>query len=556
MAPTYVKGRILVMAKSGLSDAAISTALTERTGGRGRRIGSTGLHIVDLPAGASEQAMVDSLSRHPHFKFAELDRIVPAQLVTNDPYLGSEWHLANIGVGQAWDSASGGGVIVAILDTGVDATHPDLAAQLVAGWNVYDNNANTSDVYGHGTKVAGTVAAAANNGIGVAGVAAAARIMPIRISDLTGSASYSAMAQGLTWAADRGARVANISYVAAGSAAVISAANYMKSKGGLVVTSAGNYGTDAGIAPTTAMIPVSATDSNNALTSWSSFGSFVALAAPGAGIYTTTSGGGYAAVSGTSFSSPVTAGVIALMMSARPTMSNANVESLLYASALDLGTAGRDVYYGYGRVDAAAAVAATMAATLITADTASPVVSVDTPLGASSVSGLVTVGVTATDNVGVSRVELRVNGALLATDTSAPYTFSFDSAVLRNGTVSLVATAYDAAGNAGISPTVSLSVVNTLLADTTPPTVSITNPANGSSVSGQQTVQVSAADNAGAAGIQQTLYVDGVKVATATGGSLSFKWNTQRLSSGSHTLQAVARDAAGNSSSQIITVNR
>lgn len=556
MAPTYVKGRILVMAKSGLSDAAISTALTERTGGRGRRIGSTGLHIVDLPAGASEQAMVDSLSRHPHFKFAELDRIVPAQLVTNDPYLGSEWHLANIGVGQAWDSASGGGVIVAILDTGVDATHPDLAAQLVAGWNVYDNNANTSDVYGHGTKVAGTVAAAANNGIGVAGVAAAARIMPIRISDLTGSASYSAMAQGLTWAADRGARVANISYVAAGSAAVISAANYMKSKGGLVVTSAGNYGTDAGIAPTTAMIPVSATDSNNALTSWSSFGSFVALAAPGAGIYTTTSGGGYAAVSGTSFSSPVTAGVIALMMSARPTMSNANVESLLYASALDLGTAGRDVYYGYGRVDAAAAVAATMAATLITADTASPVVSIDTPLGASSVSGLVTVGVTATDNVSVSRVELRVNGALLATDTSAPYTFSFDSAVLRNGTVSLVATAYDAAGNAGISPTVSLSVVNTLLADTTPPTVSITNPANGSSVSGQQTVQVSAADNAGAAGIQQTLYVDGVKVATTTGGSLSFKWNTQRLSSGSHTLQAVARDAAGNSSSQIITVNR
>ena len=127
---------------------------------------------------------------------------------------------------------------------------------------------------------------------------------------------------------------------------------------------------------------------------------------------------------------------------------------------------------------------------------------------------------------------------------------------MPSGTVSLIATTYDAAGNAGTSPTVSLSVVNTLLADTTPPTVSITNPANGSSVSGQQTVQVSAADNAGAAGIQQTLYVDGVRVATATGGSLSFKWNTQRLGSGNHTLQAVARDAAGNSSTQIICVKR
>lgn len=189
-----VKGRVLVMTRAGLPAAALDRIVSPH-GGKTRRVGNSDLHIVDLPAGASEQAVATLLARHPHLKFAELDQVVRPGLATNDPYLGSQWHLTRIGAVAAWDSTLGAGVTIAILDTGVDGTHPDLAPLLVPGWNVYDNSSNTADVYGHGTKVAGAAAAAANNGTGVAGVAGAARIMPIRISDASGGATFSAMAR-------------------------------------------------------------------------------------------------------------------------------------------------------------------------------------------------------------------------------------------------------------------------------------------------------------------------------------------------------------------------
>lgn len=557
--PAFAPGRILVMPRAGLPDAALSKILDDNGGGKTRRVGKSELRIVDLPAG-KERSMVEKLSRHPHIKFAEVDRLVKVSATTNDPYLGSEWHIQKIGATTAWDSAFGTGVTIAILDTGVDGTHPDLAGSMVQGWNVYDNNSNTADVYGHGTKVAGAAAASANNGMGVAGVAGTAKIMPIRISDTTGAASFSAMASGITWAADHGARVANISYVSADSAAVNSAASYMKSKGGLVTTSAGNYGTDALITPTTAMIPVSATDSNDAMASWSSFGAFVALSAPGVGIYTTTNGGGYGSVSGTSFSSPVTAGVIALMMSAKASLTSADVEILLYKSAVDLGATGRDAYYGYGRVDAAAAVRSAVGA-VSTADTVVPTASISAPLGSTSVSGLVAVNASASDNIGVSRVELRVNGALLATDTAPPYSFSWDSKTVVNGMTNLVATAYDAAGNAGNSAPVSVAVSNvatttTTTPDTSAPTVVISNPKNGARVTGMVSIGVTSTDNNGTSGIRDSLYINGKMVATAIGGTLSYNWNTRKLAAGTYAVQAVATDAAGNTTSQAVTVTK
>lgn len=552
-AGTPVAGRILVMPRAGLGDAALA-AILDQHGGKGRRIGASALHIVDLPAG-QEKSAVERLARHPHIKFAELDRRIPPAFASNDPYFGSQWHLPLIGAPIAWDAARGDGVTIAILDTGVDPLHSDLAPRMVAGWNVYANNADTADVYGHGTKVAGAAAAILGNGAGVAGVAGNARIMPVRISAADGSATYSAMAQGLTWAADRGARVANISYVAAGSASVNSAATYMKGKGGLVVTAAGNYGVDANIAPTTAMIPVAATDPSDLKTSWSSFGSFVAMAAPGAGIYTTTSGGGYAAVSGTSFASPITAGVVALMMSANPALSAGGVESLLYSTAVDLGAAGRDPYYGHGRVNAAGAVQAAINAVTV-ADTTAPTAAVSAPLGSSTVGGIVAVDVAATDNVGVARVELRSNGVLVATDTAAPYAFSWDSTRSANGMASLVATAFDAAGNSASSSSVAVNVANASVADSTPPVLRISQPAEGSKVSGTVSIRVEATDDAGSAGLRQTLYIDGKSVASASGGALSYSWNTRKATAGSHLIQAVAQDAAGNSATQSVQVSK
>ena len=421
----WAKGRVLIVTKPGL----LATEVGKIAGaehGKASRIGNSNVFVIDLPPQASETAVQARLKNNPHIEAVELDQIVPLNS-SNDPYFGSQWHLSKIGAPSAWATTSGTNVTIAILDTGVDGAHPDLKDRMVAGYNFYDGNTNTSDVHGHGTAVAGTAAATLNNGTGVASVAGAAKIMPIRVSDLQGYGSWSAFTNGLTWAADRGARVANISYLVSGSASVQSAASYFRSKGGLVVTSAGNYAKDEGIAPNGTLISVSATSSSDALASFSSYGKFVDVSAPGAGIYTTTRGGGYKSWNGTSFSSPATAGVVALMMAANPSLPPTEVEKLLFGTAVDLGTSGYDIYYGWGRVNADAAVQAALAAGNTTTDSQPPVVSIKTPSSGSTASGLVAVDVAATDNTGVGKVELWANGNLVATDSTAPFAFSWDA---------------------------------------------------------------------------------------------------------------------------------
>ena len=463
---TFAENRILVLPRAGVSPAMLNKILSVH-GGRARRIGNSNLHIVDLPANGSARQVAAALAIHPHIKFAELDRRVKASFVPNDPYLGSEWHLNKITAPAAWDRTLGAGVTIAVLDSGVDGTHPDLAPNLIAGYNFVDNNANTADACGHGTAVAGTAAAASSNGVGVAGVAGRASIMPIRIAyfDAASNNCYayiSAIASGVTYAADHGARIVNISYGGlAASSTIQNAALYLKNKGGLLFVSAGNNGIDENITPTSSMIVVSATDTNDAITSWSSYGSFVTLAAPGSGIYTTSKGGLYQPWSGTSFASPVTAGVGALMMAANPSLDNLTIEKLMASTAVDLGAAGRDAYYGYGRVNAGAGVASAIASSSPN-DIQAPTATITDPLNNATVSGMVPVNVTAADNVGVARVELKVNGAVVAVDNIAPYSFSWDSAGVTNGMATLIATAYDVAGNAGASTAVAVNVANSV----------------------------------------------------------------------------------------------
>ncbi|WP_426173935.1 S8 family serine peptidase [Massilia sp. TWR1-2-2] len=556
----YARGRILVEARPGLSNDDLDTILKVH-GGKRRKLGQSNVHIVDLPGNASETAVIERLRHNPHLKFAELDKRVAVTMSTNDPYAGSAWHLSKIGADTAWDVSQGAGVTVAILDSGVDTTHPDLAPNLVAGFNVYDNNTDVADVCGHGTAVAGTAAAATNNGVGVAGMAGSAKIMPIRIAFFDASvgkcyAYYSTAASGLTYAADHGARVANISYGSlTESAAVASAADYLKSKGGLVFVSAGNTGTDQAASVTNSMIVVSATDGSDAKAGFSSFGAFVHLSAPGTGIWTTSRGGAYQAWSGTSFSSPLAAGVAAVMMAANPSLDGAKIEQLLYSTSVDLGAAGRDPLFGFGRVDAGAAVRAA-AAMVVVADTQAPSVAINAPLGSSSVSGLVAVQANALDNVGVARVDLTVNGTTVASNASAPYDFSWNSAGVANGMANLVAVAYDAAGNKGQSATVAVNVANAVapvVADTVAPAVTINNPVGGA-VSGTVSINVSASDNSGAAGITQTLYIDGKQVAKGSGGAMSYNWNSRKVNAGTHSIYTVATDRAGNSRTASVSV--
>jgi thermitase len=554
-AEQYARGRILVMPRAGLSADEFAKVLAPH-GGRGRKVGQSDLHIVDLPGNASEKAVIERLSKHPHIKFAELDRLVKSNFVPNDPYFGSEWHLNKVNAPAAWDLSQGGGVTIAILDSGVDGSHADLAAQMVPGYNFFDNNTNTSDVFGHGTAVAGVAAAASNNGTGVSGVAGQAKIMPIRVSDTAGSGYVSMIVQGITYAADHGARIANASFVGiAGMSSVQSAAQYMKNKGGLVFVSAGNNGVDENVAPTTTLIPVSATDEADNRTSWSSYGSFVALSAPGI-TWTTSRGGNYDQWMGTSFSSPLSAGVAALMMSAKPSLDGAQVEKLMYSTAVDLGAPGRDIYFGYGRVDAGAAVKAA-AGTVIAVDTQAPSVSLSNLSASSTVSGVVPINVTATDNVGVVRVELKANGNTVGIDSTAPYAFSWDTSGAANGMANLIAYAYDAAGNIAASSAVSVNVANNMPPvqnDTTAPVVQIANPTSGR-VNGNVTVSTSADDNGGVANIRQSLYIDGTLVANGTGSSLAYNWNSKKASKGTHVIKATAMDAAGNTSTTSVSVS-
>lgn len=552
---SWVKGHILVQPRAGLPDAEFAKALAAQGGKAVGRLGNLDVYLVSLPPTASEQAVASALAHNPHIKFAEVDRLVAPSFVPNDPFYSSEWHLPMVGAPTAWNTSIGAGITVAILDSGVDATHPDLQGQLVPGWNFYDNNSNTADVYGHGTKVAGVVAALGNNGAGVAGVAWGSRVMPIRVTDTSGVGTLSAFANGLTYAADHGARVANLSFPVQSSGSTQTAAQYFVNKGGLVFNSAGNYGTLDSTPASNALVSVTATDSTDTLASWSSYGPYVDVSAPGVGIWTTTVGGGYGGVSGTSFSSPLAAGVAALMMSVNPSLAPSQILSLLESTAVDRGTAGYDYDYGYGRVNAAAAVAA--AAQAKAGDTQVPSVSITSPTGG-TVSGIVLVNVAASDNVGVTRVDLLVSGTLLASDSTSPYAFSWDTSALAGSSASLVARAYDAAGNMGTSATMIVTVASAAAppasADATPPAVSITSPGNGSVVAGLVTVGAKATDSVGVASL--VLRIDGVIVSSGNSASVSYKWNTRKAAIGTHTISATAKDVAGNQSSVSIQVKK
>ena len=547
----FVPGRVLVQFRPETLSLQTVDVIAEAGATDTGEIAGTGVHIVELPAGADEQAFVEAFQSRQEVEFAELDRIVPpATMTPNDFWYSSEWHLPKIAAGDAWPITTGSSSItIAICDTGVDGTHPDLAPKMVPGWNVYNNSSDTTDVHGHGTEVAGAAASCSNNGIGVASIAWGCLIMPIRISDSNGNATYSAMANGVTWAADHGARVANISYIATDSSTVRSAAQHMQSSGGVVTVAAGNYSTFDSAPDNPYVLTVSATNISDVLSDFSNYGNNIDLAAPEA-VYTTTRGGGYSYQGGTSFSAPIVAGVAALVLSSNSDLTGAQVQDILKQNADDLGTSGWDPSYGWGRVNAARAVS--VASGGGTVDTTPPTIGFSSPTDGSTVSGTASLQVTANDNVGVSSVRVSVDGTLLGTDNVSPYMFSWNTTFVNNGPHTLTATASDAAGNAS-SASITVTVSNA--GDTTPPAITITSPLDGATASGNVSVLVNATDNMGVVKVE--LYVDGGLTSTSTSSPFTTKWNTKRAARGVHTIQTKAYDAAGNLGvSQTVTVYR
>ncbi|WP_445366808.1 S8 family serine peptidase [Methylomonas sp. BW4-1] len=559
---TWKSGQILVQPKAGLPKTEFEKVLHFNGGNIAEKIGSSAIHVINVPENA-EVAVVRALSKNPHIEFAEFDMAVPLSAIPNDPQFANAWHLSKIQSPNAWDVSKADGITIAILDSGVDGSHPDLAAHIVPGWNAVDSGSVTTDINGHGTAVAGAAAAVTNNASGVAGVAWNAKIMPIRITnDASGYAYWSDVARGLSWAADNGADVANLSYAASDSAAVVSAAQYMRSKGGLVLVAAGNDGLDPGFADNVNLIAVSATDTNDVKASFSNFGKYIDVAAPGVSIATTNKGGTYAAWYGTSLATPVAAGVVALIQAANPKLTPDNVEKILKSSADKVSGVNFDLNYGYGRINAANAIKT--AINTVSVDTQAPTAAIMSPSAGSVVSGLASVAVSASDNVSVSQVSLFANGKLVGTDGVAPYQFSWDTSSLANGNVSLTAAAIDLAGNTGSSAVVAVSVQNqnatggttgnTATADLIAPTVNISNPVNGAKVSGLVAVSVSAKDNVAVAKVQ--IYIDTKLVASTTSSSLSYNWNAKKISAGNHVIKAIATDTSGNSGTVSIQVTK
>jgi subtilisin family serine protease len=319
------------------------------------RVPELGLHVLEVPEDAAD-AIGQSLRATGLFDFVEPDYYAETGSTPNDPSYRSQWHLSRIASSDAWTLGTGSpAVVVAVLDSGVYAGHPDLESKLVPGWNFVKSNGDTSDVTGHGTSVAGTVAAATNNGIGVAGVSWGSLVMPLVVVDQNSFAAYSDIAAAIQYAVEHKARVINISIGGTGqSSALQSAVDYAWNHGALVFAAAMNNSVSTPYYPAACAhaIAVSGTDESDRLAAFSNFGSWVTLSAPGTDILTTMNGGGYGFVNGTSFAAPIAAGVAALVLAARPGLTNQEALSILKQSADSPGGGGFDPYFGWGRVNA------------------------------------------------------------------------------------------------------------------------------------------------------------------------------------------------------------
>jgi len=540
------KSQLLAQPRWGANPTDVNRAVQTAGAQFDHTISAINVHVLRVPP-AAIQHVQQALQKSGLFTFIEQDQVARTTAIPNDPYFSAAWHLYRIQATSAWDISTGSNAItIAVVDSGVDSANPDLAPKVVPGWNFLTGTNNTADTFGHGTAVASVAAAATNNGIGVAGVAWANPVMPVVVVNSAGSASYSDLASGITYAADHGARIINVSVAGSSSSSTLqSAVNHAWTKGAVVIAAAGNSSTSSPYYPAACnnAVAVSSTSSADTLSYFSNFGNWVDIAAPGESI-PITSQGGYGYWSGTSFSAPITSGVAALMLSANSGLSASTLVSLLENSADDIGAAGFDSSFGWGRVNAYRAVAA---AASYSGTTVTPSVSIANPTGSSTVSGTLPVQGLATDNLGVVRTELWVDNNQVTSSSSAAFSFSWNSASVGNGSHTLAVKAYDAAGNVGQS-SVSVSVSNPIVLDLQPPSDVITSPANGSVLANATTtISVTAADNVAVS--QVSIYVDGILMYTGSTAPYTFKWNTKKVTKGNHAITSMAWDAAGNSTS-------
>jgi type VII secretion-associated serine protease mycosin len=341
--------------------------------------GSSRAQLLATDGRAVDQVLAE-LRADPAVAYAEPDYTIalavdPApEVVVNDPQTADQYSLSHMRVRDAWGVETGGAGKIAVLDTGVQSAHPDLSGRVLAGYDFVNDDSNAGDDNGHGTWVAGIIAAKVNDGYGIAGISWSDKILPVKIMSREGTGSSSDLASGIIWAADHGATVINMSVGGFPySQYVQDAVTYAWNKGAVLVGAAGNNRREEVFYPAsmTNVVSVSATQVNDEFSNWSSWGPNVDVSAPGSSVLTTNcttctyadhhTWGSHVYISGTSFATPNVAGVVALIRARYPDYTPQQVVSRLVNTVDDLGYGGWDKKYGHGRVNALRALGGSVA---------------------------------------------------------------------------------------------------------------------------------------------------------------------------------------------------
>ncbi len=335
-----------------------------------------GLTVLSLPGGMDPEAAMARLAGVSGVDYAEPDYRLKADLVPNDPAIGQQWGLKAIDAYDAWNYTTGANVVVAVVDTGIDIHHPEFnppgrPSELLPGKSFVPGTDGPIDDNGHGTHVAGIIAAAMNDGIGTVGVAPGVKILPVKVLDANGQGDTSTIVAGLLYAADSGARIINLSLGGTGGGqALQDAISYVQAKGCLVVAAMGNDGENIQDFPAAypGVVAVGATSEDGTIASFSNYGGWISVSAPGDGIYSTMpdynvtltseegGGLGYGYLSGTSMATPFVSGVAALVASAYPHMPAAWIKKRIEQSTTPMTPLGFDEFFGHGLVNAYRAV--------------------------------------------------------------------------------------------------------------------------------------------------------------------------------------------------------
>jgi subtilisin family serine protease len=345
---------ITVRFADGTAESAAAAALAAAGAVQVGRIDDLNTVVVAPVPGRARGAVHRALVATRSVVSVEDDQAAHLTMTPDDTYWPNEWYAPHVHLDTAWDITTGAnGPVVAVLDTGVQASQPDLIGRVLPGRDFVNNDWNAWDDLGHGTKVAGVIAGQGMNATGVAGACWDCRILPVKVADRDGNVALSNAAAGLVWATNHGARVVNMSWGKTNGATVLEdAVMYARRHGVVLVASAGNEGNRAMFYPAAyrGVLSVAATDVNDVLASWSTHGLWVRLAAP-ACAYTTMKKSTWGDFCGTSASAPIVSGIAALILAYKPDATRADVTFALTSTAVPI-----NVDVGGGLVDAYAAV--------------------------------------------------------------------------------------------------------------------------------------------------------------------------------------------------------